>query len=137
MVGPHDAGTLSLSQEELRINKEAVVTGRVRVRTTLETVEEIARAELSAERVDVTRIPVGREVTTAPPIRTEGDTTIIPVLEEIMVVVKQLVLKEELHIRRVVTHETHEVPITLRKQRGVIERVGTDPSPPAAEESAT
>jgi stress response protein YsnF len=42
------------------------------------------------------------------------------------VVEKRLVLKEELHIRRRVTHENVEVPVTLRKQRAVIERLTAD-----------
>jgi stress response protein YsnF len=44
------------------------------------------------------------------------------VLEEVLVVEKRLVLKEELHIRRRVETETVEVPVTLRKQRAVVER---------------
>jgi stress response protein YsnF len=43
---------------------------------------------------------MGRIVETAPEIRTEGDVTILPVVEEVLVVEKRLVLKEELHIRR-------------------------------------
>jgi stress response protein YsnF len=42
------------------------------------------------------------------------------------VVEKRLVLKEELHIRRSVTLENVEVPVTLRKQRAVIERLTAD-----------
>lgn len=45
----------------------------------------------------------------APEIRTEGDVTIVPVLEEVLVVEKRLVLKEELHIRRRVAAETVEI----------------------------
>jgi stress response protein YsnF len=48
------------------------------------------------------------------------------VLEEILVVEKRLVLKEELHIRRRATTETAEVPVTLRKQRVVVERIDPD-----------
>jgi stress response protein YsnF len=43
---------------------------------------------------------MGRMVETAPEIRTESDVTILPVVEEVLVVEKRLVLKEELHIRR-------------------------------------
>jgi hypothetical protein len=32
------------------------------------------------------------------------------------------VLKEELHIRRRIATETVEVPVTLRKQRAIVER---------------
>jgi stress response protein YsnF len=45
------------------------------------------------------------------------------------------VLKEELHIRRRVETETIEVPVTLRKQRAIIER--TDPDDPVPEDPAT
>jgi stress response protein YsnF len=54
--------------------------------------------------------------------------TIVPVLEEVLVVEKRLVLKEELHIRRRVDTESVEVPVTLRKQRAIIEREAQDGS---------
>ncbi|MGN6488453.1 MAG: DUF2382 domain-containing protein, partial [Devosia sp.] len=46
-----------------------------------------------------------------------------PVLEEVLVVEKRLVLKEELRLKRRVTTERVEVPVTLRKQRAVTERL--------------
>ena len=117
---------LPLLNEELRVEKRSVLTGKVRVRSVVDTIEEIAGAELSEQRVEVSRVPINREVTVTPEVRTEGDTVIIPVLEEVIVVEKRLVLKEELHIRRHTTHEHVEVPVTLRKQRGVIERLTVD-----------
>ena len=48
----------------------------------------------------VERVPVDQFVDEAPQVRTEGDVTIIPVLEERYVLEKRLVLVEELHIRR-------------------------------------
>jgi stress response protein YsnF len=68
-------------------------------------------------------------VETPPAVRTDGDVVIVPILEEVLVVEKRLVLKEELHIRRQVNHEDVEVPVTLRKQRAVIERLGPDGEP--------
>jgi len=115
--------TIPLIEEEVRIEKREVSTGRVRVSTLIETVEENVRADLKGEEVEVTRVPVDRVVTEAPSIRTEGDVTIIPVLEEVLFVEKRLVLKEELHVRRLVTDETVEIPVTLRKERASIERV--------------
>jgi stress response protein YsnF len=113
-------------EETVTVGKRQVVTGRVRVQTVTETVEEFAHADVQRETVEVTRVPVDQVVDTAPEIRTEGDITIVPVLEEVLVVTKQLVLKEELHIRRQVETETVEVPITLRKQRAVVEREAPD-----------
>jgi stress response protein YsnF len=63
----------------------------------------------------------------APETRTEGGVTIVPVLEEVLFVEKRLVLKEELHIRRQATTETVEVPVTLRRQRAIVDRApGSD-----------
>jgi len=96
------------------------------VRSVVDTIEEVARAALAEDRVEVTRVPLNREVNAAPPVRTEGEVTIVPVMEEVLVVEKRLVLKEELHIRRRITHENVEVPVALRKQRAVIERLTVD-----------
>ena len=117
---------MPLLEEEMRVDKRSVATGKVRVRSVVDTIEEVARAALAEDRVEVTRVPLNREVSAAPPVRTEGEVTIVPVMEEVLVVEKRLVLKEELHIRRRVTHENVEVPITLRKQRAVIERLTAD-----------
>ena len=112
-----------LLQEEVRVDKREILTGKVRIQTVAEAFEEKAEAVLQGERVEVTRIPVDQVVSEAPAVRMEGDVTIVPVLEEVLFVEKRLVLKEELHIRRTATTETVELPVTLRKQRAVIERV--------------
>jgi stress response protein YsnF len=98
----------------------------VRVQTVTDTLEDVVHGEVRHESVEVTRVPVDRIVDHAPEIRTEGELTIVPVLEEILVVEKRLVLKEELHIRRRATTETAEVLVTLRKQRVVVERIDPD-----------
>lgn len=116
-----------LLQEEVHIGKREVSAGKVRIRTATETFEEIARETLQGETVEVTRVPVDRIVNEAPETRTEGGVTIVPVLEEVLFVEKRLVLKEELHIRRQATTETVEVPVTLRRQRAIVERApGSD-----------
>ncbi|WP_172123742.1 MULTISPECIES: DUF2382 domain-containing protein [unclassified Devosia] len=118
--------TLQVVDEFSTIRKQDVVTGKVRVSTKTELVEDVVSAMLDRQDVEVTRVPRGIEITEAPPIRTEGDTTIIPVVEEVLVVEKRLVLKEELHLRRSVSREHVELPITLRKQHAVVERSETD-----------
>ena len=79
MVNDDAAETVPLLEEELRVEKQSVATGKVHVHVTVvDTIEEIARAELDEEQVEVTRVHVGREVTTAPEVRTEGDVVIVP-----------------------------------------------------------
>ena len=77
---------------------------------------------MEGESVEVTRVPVNREIDAAPSIRTDGDVTIIPVVEEVVVIEKRLVLVEEIHLRRTKTREEVTVPVKLRKQRATVER---------------
>ena len=123
---------LELVSETATVEKRDRVVGRVRISTVTDTVEEFATADLDRASVEVTRVPVNRDITAIPEIRTEGDITIIPVVEEVIVVEKRLVLTEELHIRRTTTTESVNLPVSLRKQRAVIER--TEPEQISTEE---
>ena len=114
---------LSLVEEKLAVSKRRRSTGIVRVGTRTESVEATAEAELDRYRVEVTRVPVGRVVAEAPAARVEGDTTVIPVVEERLVVVKQLVLVEEVRVRHVLERQVVSEPVVLRRQRAVVERV--------------
>jgi len=118
-----DEEAIPVVEETARIDKREVQTGRVKVHTVVETSEQMVREALSSQNVKVTRVPVDQPVTRVPVIRTENGITIVPVLEEILVVEKRLILREELHIKQEVSHETVEVPVSLRKQRAVVERV--------------
>ena len=117
---------LPILEETLHVSKRDVVTGRVRVRTVTDLSEERVRQELSGQHVEVERVPVDVliERDAAPPEpRTEGDVTIVPILEEVLVVEKRLLLKEELRITRHRTTNVTEVAVPLRKQRAEIERL--------------
>nr|WP_238198862.1 YsnF/AvaK domain-containing protein [Methylobacterium tardum] len=127
--GPGSELVIPVVEERARIDKRVVETGRVRVSTHTETTEQVLRESLRSDAVGVTRVSVNRtlaEGEAVPVARTEGGVTIIPVLEEILVVEKRLVLKEEVHIRRTTSGEDVEVPVTLRKQRAVVERLSAD-----------
>ncbi|SER36332.1 conserved domain-containing protein [Faunimonas pinastri] len=115
-----------LLEEEAHVEAREVVSGKVRVETRVESFDDIASAVLHGEEVEVTRVAIDRVVTEAPSLRTEGDVTIVPILEEVLFVEKRLVLKEELHIRRVATREEVHVPVTLRRQTATVERTAGD-----------
>ena len=128
-----DSATIPLMEEEVHVAKREVVTGRIRVRTMVETLDAVVREELDREHVTVSRVPVDRYVDVAPTPRTEGELTIIPVLEEVLVLEKRLLLKEEIHIRRTSSKEAVEQLIPLRKQHAVIEEAGADVAREVAE----
>lgn len=118
---------ISIVQEEAYVAKRVVPTEHVQVRTSAEEHLVTIRDELHREHVAITRVPINREVTEAPAIRTEGDVTIVPVLEERLVVEKRLFLVEELHLHRTVNAEPVEIPTTLRHTRVDVERTDLDP----------
>jgi stress response protein YsnF len=121
-----EAEVIARAEEEVRLDKRMVTTGKVRVRTIVDVETELAKATLDGETVDITRVPIDRIVDQAPGIRVEDNVTIIPVLEEVLIVEKRLVLKEEVHIRKLATTEDVEIPVELRKQHAVIERLPAD-----------
>jgi len=80
------------------------------------------RDEVRREHVEVTRVSINREVAEAPPVRTEGDVTIVPIVEERLVVEKRLFLVEELHLTKTASAQAVELPATLRRMRAEVER---------------
>ena len=119
---PDPDALIALAEETLSISKRRIETGRVRIGIRTESNEVQANASLLDEHVEVERVPINREVTEVPAVREEGNVTIYPVLEEILVVEKRLVLKEEVHVRRVSSQTVVSQPVTLRRQRADIDR---------------
>ena len=114
---------IQVVEESVSVDKERVATGRVRVSTSSIELEELAQATLSGTRVEVTRERMDREIDALPETRVEGDTTIIPVVEEIVVIEKRLVLVQEIRIRQIKTSEDVSIPVTVRKQTATVERI--------------
>jgi stress response protein YsnF len=113
---------IPIIEETAYLEKREVETGKVRVQTAVDVVQELVKGNLVEESVSVSRVPVGRDIEQAPTIRTEGDVVIIPIVEEVLVVEKRLRLKEEIHVRRRVDTRPVEMPVSLRKQRAVVTR---------------
>lgn len=126
-----DTTTLSLVEERVHVDTRRVETARVRVHRRVETHDEPVDVLAWREHVAIERVPVNRVVEQPPAVRHEGDTTIVPVLEERIVTIRQLVLVEELHIktRREQRHERRTV--RLRRERVEVDRiaVGGDSDP--------
>jgi len=114
---------IPLAEETLHLTKRLVETGRVRVSLTTEVIQEQVRETVRTRRAEITRVPVNREVSEIPPNRQDADVLIIPVVEEVMVVVKRLVLREEIRLRLIDQDEAIELPASKRIQHASVERV--------------
>jgi stress response protein YsnF len=127
-----DDPTLSLAAEAVSIKKEAHEIGRVRVATRTYERETLIEEDLARERVEIESVPVGRQIDNVPEVRQQGDITIVPVVEEVLFIERRLMLKEEIHIRRVRTTEHHQDKVMLRHQEPVVSRSQYEPGEPAA-----
>lgn len=112
-----------LHSEDLQITRERIAGDTVRVRTVTSQHDRLVEEQLVHERVEIVRVPIGRVVDTVPDVRQDGDVTILPVVEEEIVVQKRLILKEEVHLRRVSVAEVHRETVILREQEAVIARI--------------
>lgn len=120
---------MPLAREELHVRRQTRETGRVRISKKVHAHTEEVDEPVLQESVEVQRVPIDRIVDEPVSIRHEGDVTIIPVMEERLVVRKELVLKEELHVRKH-RSETREVgEVTLRSEEAVVEREHANETP--------
>jgi uncharacterized protein (TIGR02271 family) len=109
--------------EDLEVQTRVVETGKVRLTKVVHEREAQVDEPLWREEVEVTHVPIQRVVDAPVPVREEDGTLIVPVLEEVLVVEKRWMLREEIHIRKQRT-ETHQPQrITLRSEEVQVERV--------------
>ena len=110
-------------QEQARINTVQTNTATINVQKRVTEVEKTINIPLMREGYSIEKIPVNVFVETAPPVREEGDTIIIPVVREVLVVEKRLELVEELRITKQQTTIEHQEKVTLKKEEVEIKRI--------------
>ena len=119
---PADLDVLELLEERAEVSRRIVAGQTVRVSTATHLHEQQVDEALARETVDIERVPIGRVVDAIPDVRQEGDVMIVPVMEEVLVLERRLVLKEEVRIRRVRTTEQHRETVQLRQQVATVTR---------------
>jgi len=123
-VRSEEVATIPVAVETVRVEKRVIETGRAVIRKAVSERDEVVNALLARHDVTVERVPVDRVVTELPILRQEGDTWVVPVFEERLVIEKQLVLKEELWIRTQTRHEAVSQTVRLRQEHVEVETVG-------------
>jgi stress response protein YsnF len=120
-----ESRVLPLHKEEVAVSKRVRKT-LIRATRTTSTRDTVVEEDLHHDQVVVERVAIGRVVDAVPPVRHEGDVTILSVVEEVVVVERRLVLKEEVHLRRVQTTERYVETVTLREQDITVTRTDID-----------
>jgi uncharacterized protein (TIGR02271 family) len=109
--------------EEISVGKRVVESGKVRISKRISEHEELVDVPLFREEVRVERVPMNLFVEAPPPVRQEGDTMIIPVVEEQIVIQKKLLLVEELRVRKEIVEHHEPQAVKVRKEEVEIKRV--------------
>lgn len=118
-----DREVIPVVEERAVILKRKKLTGGLRVRTVIRESEEVINEPLTTDAVEVERVPLGDWVEAPVPVRQEGETTIITLLEEVAVVEKRLRATEEVRITRRRTTRQAAQHVTLRREEAVVERL--------------
>ena len=119
----HDREVIPVVEEQPVILKRKKLTGGIRVRTVVREDEKVIDEPLASEEVEVVRVLLDRWVEAPIPVRQEGETTIITLLEEVAVVEKRLRATEEVRITKRQSVRQSAQHVTLRHEEAVVERL--------------
>lgn len=108
--------SIPVIEEKVRVERRKVETGRVAIIKKIQSREEVVDEPTISDEYRIERVPINKTVDGPVPVRRRGETTILPVMEEIVVIKKQLVLREEVHITKVRTEHHDPRRITLRRE---------------------
>lgn len=114
--------TIPLIEEHLVLDKRVVETGKVRLHKTVQEFEQQLDEPLAVNTFDVERVILNQVVESPPEIRQEGETTIYSLVEEQLVLSRQLVLKEEVRVTRRVAERRDTQVVRLRRDHLTVER---------------
>jgi stress response protein YsnF len=115
---------IPLAAERLRVDTRVRRTGSVRVSTRVERRSVLVDPPLRRQHVQVSRRRIDRFVDRVPGIRREGETLVVPIVEE--VVTTRLKVVEEVRITLRRSTERRPQRVELRRARAIVERVAAD-----------
>ncbi len=117
-----DRTVIPLIEESLEVSKRTVTTGKVLLHKRVQEYQETLDEPLAVHTFDVERVVLNLPIESAPAVRVEGDVTIYPLVEEQMVLTKQLILKEEVRVTKRSTERRDTQVVTLRREHLEVER---------------
>jgi uncharacterized protein (TIGR02271 family) len=118
---------IPIVEEHLDIEKRTVATGTVTLRKVVQEYQENLNEPLAVRTFDIERLIINQPIESAPPVRQEGNVTVYSLIEEQMVLTKQLVLKEEIRITQRETERRDTHVITLKREHLIVERQEPNP----------
>lgn len=103
-------------EEQALVTKRTVDRGGVTVSKVVREEEELVDTSTLEDEIEIEHIARGTWLEKPAKTRRDGDTIIVPVMEEVTVVEKRLRLIEEIHIRRRQVTRPKKERVRLRKE---------------------
>lgn len=121
-----EENTIPVIKERIVIDKRSVDSAKVRIAKKVNERNVLLDVTERQDNVQVNRIPIGKIVDVEPTTRHEGETLIIPVLREEIVIEKKVTLVEEIRVTRVKDETTRQVDVILKEEEVSITKESID-----------
>ena len=126
-LGESESIRIPLAGERVRVGTRIRRTGVVRVSTRVERRTTVVNPPLRRQRIEIRRRRVDRFVDQPPDVRQEGDTLIVPIVEEVVTTRLKVVEEVAITLRRSVERRPQRVE--LRRERAIVQRLATSETP--------
>ena len=118
---------IPLAAERVVVGTRVRRTGVVRVSTRVERRTTVVDPPLRRQRIEIRRRRVDRFVVRPPEVRREGDTLIVPIVEEVLTTRLKIVEEVAITLRRSVERRPQRVE--LRRETAIVERLASNERP--------
>jgi stress response protein YsnF len=118
---------IPLAAERVVVGTRVRRTGVVRVSTRVERRTTVVDPPLRRQRIEIRRRRVDRFVDRPPEVRREGDTLIVPIVEEVVTTRLKVVEEVAITLRRSVERRPQRVE--LRRETAIVERLASNERP--------
>jgi uncharacterized protein (TIGR02271 family) len=120
------AVTMPVLAEKLTVQVRRSERARIRISKTVQEDQVTVEPLATRQEISITRVPIDRFIEGPLGVRREGDTLIIPVCEEVPVVVMKTKLKEEVRVTTRTVSERRPTQVGVRREQVTIERIPSD-----------
>ena len=108
---------IPIVEERLIPNKHTVDLGELRIHRQVDEIEEAVRQPVTRDDIVIERVQIDRPLDAPVETRQEGEWTVFPIMREVLVVKKQLMLVEEVRVTTRQVTEEQEVRELTRHER--------------------
>lgn len=116
---------IRVHQEGIDISKKVVDRRKISLHKSVNTETVSHDIPLLRDNIRIEHITFNKEVAEIPKIREKGNMIIIPVIEEVAVVTKKIMLVKEIHITNEQTEKIEHIETSLRKESVTIDKKET------------